>query len=76
MWLLAIETIVHYTVNSGDDPNTKAFGIPFDASSPVTWVVAAVLIIAGFLLARKTWTRVGQAWDDATTVAREKGVYA
>jgi branched-chain amino acid transport system permease protein len=74
--MLAIETIVHYTVNAGDDPNTKAFGIPFDASSPITWVVAAVLIIVGFFLARKSWTRVGRAWDDATTVAREKGVHA
>jgi branched-chain amino acid transport system permease protein len=74
--MLAIETIVHYTVNSDEDPNTKAFGIQFDASSPITWVLAAVLIIAGFLLARKTWTRVGRAWDDATTVAREKGAHA
>jgi branched-chain amino acid transport system permease protein len=74
--MLAIETIVHYTVNAGDDPNTKAFGIPFDASSPITWVLAAVLIIVGFFLARKSWTRVGRAWDDATTVAREKGVHA
>jgi branched-chain amino acid transport system permease protein len=74
--MLAIETTVHYTVNSGDDPNTKAFGIPFNASSPITWVLAAVLIIVGFFLARKTWTRVGRAWDDATTVAREKGVHA
>jgi len=74
--MLAIETIVHYTVNASDDPNTKAFGIQFDASSPIVWAVAAVLIVVGFFLARKTWTRVGRAWDDATTVAREKGVYA
>jgi branched-chain amino acid transport system permease protein len=74
--MLAIETIVHYTVNSDEDPHTKAFGIQFDASSPIVWAVAAVLIIAGFFLARKTWTRVGRAWDDATTVALEKGVYA
>jgi branched-chain amino acid transport system permease protein len=74
--ILAIETIVHYTVNAADDPNTKAFGVQFDASSPITWALAAVLIVVGFFLARKTWTRVGRAWDDATTVAREKGVYA
>src|ERR1700728_1182419 len=29
--MLAIETIVHYTVNSDEDPKTKAFGIQFDA---------------------------------------------
>jgi branched-chain amino acid transport system permease protein len=71
--MLAIETIVHYTVNSDEDPHTKAFGIQFDASSPITWVLSAALVIVGFFLARKTWTRVGRAWDDATTVAREKG---
>src|SRR5580698_4604896 len=71
--MLAIETIVHYTVNSDEDPKTKAFGIQFDASSPITWALAAALIIVGFFVARKTWARVGQAWDDATTVAREKG---
>jgi len=35
-----------------------------------------VLVIAGFFLARKGWTRVGRAWDDAMTVAREKGAEA
>src|SRR6185295_10300100 len=32
--MLAIETIVHFTVNPGDDSHIKAFGIPFDAASP------------------------------------------
>jgi branched-chain amino acid transport system permease protein len=27
-------------------------------------------------VARKTWTFVGHAWDDATSVAREKGIAA
>ena len=57
--MLVIETIVHYTVNPGEDPNIKAFGIPFDAASPMTWAIAAVLIVGGFVLARMTWTRVG-----------------
>ena len=32
--VLSIETIVHYTVNPGDDPHIKAFGVGFDAASP------------------------------------------
>ena len=32
--MLAIETIVHYTVNSGDDPHTKAFGVPLRCGQP------------------------------------------
>ncbi len=32
--MLAIETVVHYTVNPGDSPNIKAFGISFNAAEP------------------------------------------
>ena len=74
--MLAIETLVHYNVNSDEDPHIKAFGIPFNAASPVTWIVSAVLIIGGFLIARRTWARVGQSWDDASAAAREKAVAA
>ena len=74
--VLAIETIVHHTVNPGDDPNINAFGIHFNASSPVTWLLAVALIIVGFIVARRTWTLVGQAWDEATTTTREREVHA
>jgi branched-chain amino acid transport system permease protein len=74
--ILSIETIVHFTVNPGEDPHIKAFGVSFDAASPYIWALAAILLIGGFLIARKTWTRVGQAWDGATSVAREKGMTA
>ena len=74
--ILAIETTVHYTVNPGEDPNIRAFGVPFNASSPITWIVAAILLVGGFFVARKTWTRVAHAWDDALTTTREKGVHA
>jgi len=70
--VLSIETIVHYTVNPGDDPHIKAFGVGFDAASPYIWALAAVLLIGGFLVARKTWQWVAHAWDDAATIAREK----
>lgn len=74
--MLAIETIVHYTVNPGDSPNIKAFGISFNAASPVTWSIAAALIVVGFLVARKTWARIAEAWDSALSAAREKGIAA
>src|SRR5246500_464227 len=35
--VLGIETLVHHTVNPGEDPNIRAFGINFNASSPITW---------------------------------------
>jgi branched-chain amino acid transport system permease protein len=72
--MLAMETIVHYTVNPGDDSHIKAFGISFDAASPLIWATSAILLLGGYLIARRSWVRVGQAWNDATGVAREKGV--
>jgi len=74
--VLSVETIVHYTVNPGDDSHIKAFGVPFDAASPYIWATAAILLIGGFLVARKTWSLVGHAWDEATAEAREEGIAA
>ena len=74
--ILAIEIIVHYAVNSGDDSHIKAFGVPFDAANRYIWAMSAILLIGGYLVARKTWTMVGHAWDDATGGAREKGAVA
>ncbi|WP_322513800.1 branched-chain amino acid ABC transporter permease [Rhodopseudomonas palustris] len=70
--MLMIETIVHYTVNPHEDPNRVAFGIPFNAASPLTWAISAVLIVVGFVLCRMAWARVGQTWDETLTAARAK----
>jgi branched-chain amino acid transport system permease protein len=74
--VLAIETIVHHTVNPGDDPNIKAFGMSFNASSPITWILALFLTVGGFFVARETWRRLARAWDDALTAAHERGYHA
>jgi len=74
--ILAIEIIVHYSVSHGDDSHIKAFGVSFDAANRYVWAMAAILLVGGYLAARKTWTFVGHAWDDATSVAREKGIAA
>jgi branched-chain amino acid transport system permease protein len=74
--MLVIETTVHYTVNPGDDSHIRAFGIGFDAASPYIWAMALILLVGGFAVARKTWARVGGAWDDALGAAREKGIAA
>jgi branched-chain amino acid transport system permease protein len=74
--VLALETIVHYMVNPGDDSHIKAFGISFDAASPLIWAMSVILPVGGFLVARRTWVRVGHAWNNATSAAREKGIAA
>jgi branched-chain amino acid transport system permease protein len=71
--ILIIETVVHYSVNPSDDSHIKAFGVPFDAASPFIWGIAVVLLVGGFLVARRTWQRVCGAWDEAAATAREKG---
>lgn len=70
--MLAIESIVHHTMHPTENPNIKAFGIPFNASSPITWAISLILIVGGFFVARMTWKRVAAAWDEALTVARAK----
>ncbi len=74
--MLGIESIVHYTMNPMEDPNIKAFGIPFNAASPLTWATSLILIVGGFIVARMTWRRVAVAWDEALTVARAKELAA
>ena len=75
-FILIIETVVHFSVNPGDDSHIRAFGVPFDAASPSIWGLAVVLAAGGFLVARGTWQRVGRAWDEAAGTAREKGAAA
>jgi branched-chain amino acid transport system permease protein len=75
-FVLATETIVHYTVNASEDSHIKAFGVGFDAASPSIWAMSVVLMVGGYLVARKSWARVGRAWSDASGLAREKGVAA
>jgi len=74
--ILAIEIVVQHTVNAGEGPYTKAFGVHFNAASPLIWLLAVALIIGGFVVARRTWTWVGKAWDEALIAAREKGFQA
>jgi branched-chain amino acid transport system permease protein len=74
--ILAIETIARYTNSEGQGNLINLFGLPFEAHSPTTWATAAVLAIGGFIVARATWRRLREAWDRATTVARDRGCFA
>lgn len=74
--MIAIECIVHHTTNPSDDPNIKAFGLPFNAVSPITWGVSLALIVIGYIAARRTWTWVAQAWDNATSAPAEQATLA
>jgi branched-chain amino acid transport system permease protein len=74
--ILGIETVAHYTESQGEGSVINLLGIPFDATAPSTWIIAGVTIIGGFLVARVTWRRIAEAWDRATTGARDQGYLA
>lgn len=70
--ILTIETVARFS--GGDAINL--FGIAFNPTSPVTWIVAAILVVGGAFVARVTWRRIAEAWDRAATVARDRGYLA
>ena len=74
--ILVIETIARYTQGEGSGAIINLLGIPFNATSPLTWFAAAILTIGGFFVARLSWRRIAEAWDRATTVARDRGYLA
>jgi len=71
--ILIIETVSRYVVHADASTMVNLFGIPFDTSQPVTWVIAVVLTVGGFFVARMTWRGIAAAWDRAATAARDKG---
>ena len=74
--VLGIEIVVRHTVSATDDPVMRPFGLALDASKPLVWLLAIVLLVGGFIVARWSWTIVAQAWDEAMTAARAKGFVA
>jgi branched-chain amino acid transport system permease protein len=74
--ILSIETVARYTSSEGDGNVIDLLAIPFNATARSTWIMAGVMIIGGFLIARLTWQRIAEAWDRATTGARDRGYLA
>jgi branched-chain amino acid transport system permease protein len=74
--ILSIETVARYTASEGEGNVINLLGIPVNATALTTPVFAALLVVGGFLVARITWRRVAEAWDRATTVARDRGYLA
>jgi branched-chain amino acid transport system permease protein len=70
--ILSIETVARYTANQDQSNVINLLGVPFDATRPWTWGIAAILVVAGFLAARLSWRRVAEAWDRAAAVARSR----
>ena len=73
---LSIETVARYTASEGEGNVINLLGVAFDATKPVTWAAAVLLLVGGFLVARITWRRIAEAWDRAATIARDRGYLA
>ena len=74
--ILTIETVARYTDSEGQGTLISLFGLPFQAMSPTTWIAAAVLTIGGLLVAPRTWRKVAEAWDRATSASGDRGLAA
>jgi len=74
--VLGIEIVVRHTIGAADDPVLHPFGLSIDSHSPLSWAIAALLLLGGFTVARLTWWNVARAFDDAMTAARAKGYLA
>src|SRR6201996_13263 len=74
--ILSIESVARYGASEDGGNIINLLGVPFNATSPVTWAVAAALVIVGFFIARLSWQRVAAAWDRRATTARDRGYLA
>ena len=74
--ILTIEVLAAYSQGNAASSTIHIFRIPFEAANPMTWLVAAVLTVGGFFVARMTWRGVAAAWDRAMMAARERGFHA
>ena len=69
---LVIEMSYQLAVNGPEGPQMSFAHIPFDATSPLPWVVAAVLLVGGGWLFRIAARAALGAYGDALTVARTR----
>ncbi|MDX2202278.1 MAG: branched-chain amino acid ABC transporter permease [Hyphomicrobiaceae bacterium] len=69
--VLIIEMLFRISVKDGEALVIHPVGAHVPPTSPVLWGVALVLLAGGFLLFRRTWPVVANAWSKA---ARDGGV--
>jgi len=59
---------INYHLSLSIDPNApmRIFGIQFDAHSPISWGVAILLIVVGFVFFRRAAGLVNRSWQNVT----------
>ena len=67
-----IEMIYHYQLESGGDTHMKLFGVTVDTAASATWMVAAIIAIAGALLMRIASRRFAHVWGGAQSEIQQQ----
>ncbi len=67
-----VEIIYNVKTAAGSGTEMSLFGIKFDASNTLPWVICLALLIGGLLLLRAVAPRVRASWDDITLALRAK----
>jgi branched-chain amino acid transport system permease protein len=63
--ILVIEMTFRLMVKASEGTSMRFLHVPLDAAAPVPWIVAAVLLVGGFYLFRRTWPLIADAWQRA-----------
>jgi branched-chain amino acid transport system permease protein len=64
--MVLIEINYHLSLSIDPDAPMQIFGIQFDAHSPISWGLAFLLIIVGFVFFRRAAGLVNQSWQNVT----------
>jgi branched-chain amino acid transport system permease protein len=62
---------INYRLSTQPEAGSRItlFRVVIDAATPWPWLAATLLLVAGFLVFRRTWPRVAAAWQRATEEA-------
>jgi branched-chain amino acid transport system permease protein len=74
--VMVIEMTSRLRVRAAEGAMVRIFGAAWDTGSWKPWALAVVLVAVGGALVRLAWRAVARVWDEARTVAKEKGVAA
>ena len=66
-----LEMNYHVTLNAHEGPLLGLFWMKVDTGHPLPWAVAALVTLGGFLLFRRTWPVVANAWNEFDGRLRE-----
>jgi len=62
--VLLIELTYHVTLDIGQGPLMRLFGLPLDTSAPGPWVLAAFVLVSGFVAFDYYRRRFARCWHD------------